>query len=114
LLGLIKGPECSQQLALRKCKLGILGVLEQPVLDAAQRYVKVLLNDERTCFQHAHWGRHDVPREGGLPKPERDQGLGGAPDPAPIRGQSRYAASFSYSRFSFSSMNFISNSIGLT
>jgi hypothetical protein len=35
-------------------------------------------------------------------------------DPAPIRGQSRYAATFSYSRFFVSSMNFISNSIGLT
>jgi len=35
-------------------------------------------------------------------------------EPAPIRGQSRYAASFSYSRFFFSSTNFLSNSIGLT
>ena len=40
---------------------------------------------------------------------------GSLTDPAPIRGQSRYAAfSVSYSRFFFSSMNFISNSLGLT
>jgi hypothetical protein len=32
-------------------------------------------------------------------------------DPAPIRGQSACVASFSYSRFSFSSMNIMSNSI---
>ena len=38
----------------------------------------------------------------------------GPVDPARFRGQSSYAAFFSYSRFFFSSMNFISNSIGLT
>src|SRR5258708_10239703 len=46
-------------------------------------------------------------------KGERDKSKGFL-DPAPIRGQSGYVVSFSYSRFLFSSMNFISNSIRLT
>jgi hypothetical protein len=50
----------------------------------------------------------------GAPRIHRQLVAEGHVDPAPSRGQSRYAALLSYSRFSFSSMNFFSNSIGLT